>query len=78
MKELQKDYPLLLEEYIWYSTLTGDEKAKVKNKYKKAGLDRNLWLGVPDNEIIEYGDGTYGHSSISWRCSFLEKVDHFI
>jgi len=69
MEELQKDYPLLLEEYIWYSTLTGDEKMSVKNKYEKAGFDRNLWLGVPDNEIVDYNDGTYGHPSVSWRCT---------
>ena len=29
MEDLQKD-SFIIEEYIWYSTLTGDEKSKVK------------------------------------------------
>ena len=77
MEDLQKDYPLLLEEYIWYSTLTGDEKSKVKAKYKKVGFDRNLWLGVPESEIIDYPDGTYGHPSVSWRCTLPGKGKSF-
>ena len=54
MEELQKDYPLLLEEYIWYSTLTSEEKEKVKKRYIKAGFDRNMWLGPDEKEITNY------------------------
>lgn len=69
MEDIQKDYPMLLEEYIWYSTLTGDEKTEVTKKYQKAGFDRKMWFGPPEEEIKTYKDGTYGHPSISWRCT---------
>ena len=69
MNEIQKDYPLLLEEYIWYSTLNKKDKDNITKKYKKVGLDKNMWFGPPENEIIKYEKGVYGHPSVSWRCT---------
>ena len=77
LEDIQKDYPLLLEEFIWYSTLTGDEKESVKNKYKKSGFNKDLWLGVPNNEIKDYPDGSYGHPSVSWKCTIPGKGRSF-
>ena len=65
-----KDYPGILDEFIWFSTLVGDEKKDVDKKYKTSGFNLELWHGnFPREKLIEYPDGSYGYSEVSWRCT---------
>ena len=65
-----KDYPGILDEFIWYSSLTGDAQKEVEKKYKKSGFNLQLWHGnFPQNELIHYSDDSYGYKGVSWKCT---------
>ena len=45
VKDINDDYPRLLDQYLWYFTLPPEEKKLVLRDYKSMGFNRTHWTG---------------------------------